>query len=285
MTEQPSRVAVLIMGVLLIIDVITYQLAMGTPAAPDPEIPTGLASGSSAPVGPWRLTMSDYTLAGDHYEVTVNARNESYDPADLAGLRFFGGSTNRNGFTDVNKQTSLDCAARDVPALPRTGLIAPGAETTGRVCLPINTSRYGSDRMWSQVSAYIGDGTSIDSPIVTNLASGEVSSYGGSGHVPDGDHVSTKVHTEIGDIRTDGPATHVTLAVAHRRLYRDWLLYIAAAGGRECEPGSDHRVLLEAAGPRSDLTGDTVELCVVGQLKTYTVGLTPRAFWEFPRAN
>lgn len=66
-----------VLAVVLIIDVVTEQLAIGTPAAPHPEIPTGLASGSSAPVGPWRLTMSDYRLAGDHYEVTVKARNES----------------------------------------------------------------------------------------------------------------------------------------------------------------------------------------------------------------
>ncbi|UGT44123.1 hypothetical protein LTV02_12350 [Nocardia yamanashiensis] len=140
--------------------------------------------------------------------------------------------------------------------------------------------------MWSQVSAYIGDGTSVDSPIVTDLISGQVSSYGGNGgSVPDGDHVSAQVHAEIGDIRTEGPATHIKLALAHGRLYRDWLLYVAAGGGRECEPGSDHHVLLEPAGPRTVLSGDTVELCVLGSLESYTVGLTPRVFWEFPRAN
>lgn len=99
-------------------DVITYELAIGTPAAPDPEIPTGLTSGSSAPVGPWRLTLSDYTLAGDHYEVTVTARNDSYQSADLTGLRFFGGSTNRNGFTDSNKQASWTAQPTMSPRYP-----------------------------------------------------------------------------------------------------------------------------------------------------------------------
>lgn len=275
-----------VLAAVLIIDVVTDRLATGTPAIPNPEIPTGLASGSSAPVGPWRLTMSDYRLAGDHYEVTVKARNDSYESADLAALMFFGGATNRNGFTDSNSQASVNCASHDSPALPRTGMIAPGADTTGRVCLPINTSRYASSGMWSQVSAYISDSTSIDSPIVTNLISGQVRSYGGNGgNIPDGDHVSTQVHAEIGDIRTEGPATHIKLALAHGRLYRDWLLYVAAGDGRECEPGSDHRVLLEPASPRIVLSGDTVELCVLGPLESYTVALTPRVFWEFPRAN
>ncbi|MEU7141518.1 hypothetical protein ABZ942_18830 [Nocardia sp. NPDC046473] len=280
---------VVLLVVVTVVGVIAARLSRSAESATPPRAAEELTSDSR--VGPWSITLSDYTTIGpadhpDRYVVTVNAHNVTSGFADLSALRFFAAIRDANSAVFIpTGPNTIDCAPEDGSPLPRTGLVDPDATRTGRVCLK-TVGTVGTDvPTWVQISAYVAD----PKLLAANISLGHP-------HTGDKDRLPWFSWT-ITDIRADGPDTHVTSALVATPTgrYRNWLLAASAldsentpdpgnvSATQECRPGTGFAPVPSIAVATPQPVEVTSELCVHFTVNWYRAGFLPRMFWDFPR--
>ncbi|MEV6769331.1 hypothetical protein AB0N05_11980 [Nocardia sp. NPDC051030] len=241
------------------------------------ELFTPLASGDTGDVGPWALTLSDYTLRGtaespQGYAVTVSVRNTTDRPADTSALQFFAAIRADGGSAFPHGPNTVDCTPEAGTPFPRTQVVQPDSTTVGRLCFDrIGSVGGGTNNL--QISAYVLDVNLLRS---TNSRTGVIDGQSWSG--PDSEQSVA--------VTPDGPNTrvHTRIVMTPDSPYRNWLPAASAlsTGTAECTPGSGFAVAVTLADkPSKNLTAASAELCVVGPAEYFMSGFLPRAYWEF----